>query len=99
MTYKLAFKARALKSFKKLNPTVRDQFKAKLAERLEDPHVPAARLKGKLIGRYKIKLRSSGYQLVYEVEDEKVTVIVLLLVNVSETKCMARQKKKSNAQS
>ncbi|MET2951308.1 type II toxin-antitoxin system RelE/ParE family toxin [Vibrio owensii] len=77
MSYKLAFKARALKAFKKLNPTVREQFKAKLKERLEDPHVPASRLKGKLMGRYKIKLRSSGYRLVYEVEDEKITVVVL----------------------
>lgn len=77
MTYKLAFKARALKAFKKLNPTVREQFKAKLKELLANPHVPAARLKGKLVGRYKVKLRSSGYRLVYEVEDENVTVLVL----------------------
>ncbi len=59
MTYELAFDRRALKEWQKLGHTIREQFKKKLAERLENPRVPAARLHGHA-DRYKIKLRASG---------------------------------------
>ncbi len=62
MTYELAFDRRALKEWQKLGHTIREQFKKKLAERLENPRVPAARLHGHA-DRYKIKLRASGYRL------------------------------------
>ena len=39
--YSLAFKPSALKEWKKLAPAIRDQFKKKLAKRLEEPHVLA----------------------------------------------------------
>ncbi len=48
----------------------------KLAERLENPHVPASRLSGRQ-NRYKIKLRSSGYRLVYEVIDNEIVLLVI----------------------
>lgn len=51
----------------------REPFKKKLAERLETPRVPADALHG-LEGHYKIKLRASGYRLVYRVEDTAVIV-------------------------
>ncbi len=70
MTYELAFDRRALKEWQKLGHTIREQFKKKLAERLENPRVPAAKLHGHA-DRYKIKLRASGYRLVYQVIDEK----------------------------
>lgn len=76
MTYELVFKASALKEWKKLGHTVRAQFKKKLAERLENPHVPAATLTG-AANIYKIKLRQAGYRLVYAVEDETITVTVI----------------------
>ena len=76
MTYNLEYLDVALKEWSKLSPALREQFKKKLAERLENPHVPAARLSGKL-HRYKIKLRSAGYRLVYQVEDEQVVVLVI----------------------
>ena|SRR3990167_479582 len=76
MTYELAFKASALKEWQKLGHTVRDQFKKKLAERLEQPHVPAAALSG-ATNLYKIKLRQAGYRLVYAVEDKTITVTVI----------------------
>lgn len=76
MTYSLAFKKSAQKEWSKLGSTVREQFKKKLIERLENPHVPAARLSG-ADNIYKIKLRQSGYRLVYQVEDNIITVIVL----------------------
>ena len=75
MTYKLEFKKSALKEWKKLGATLQQQFKKKLAERLENPHVPASRLSGG-DNLYKIKLRQSGYRLVYKVEDDVVVVTV-----------------------
>lgn len=76
MTYELAFKTSALKEWKKLGHTIRAQFKKKLAERLENPHVPSAALSG-AENIYKIKLRQAGYRLVYSVEDKTVTVTVI----------------------
>jgi mRNA interferase RelE/StbE len=44
MSYSLAFVESALKEWRKLAPWIREQFKHKLAERLEHPRVPAERL-------------------------------------------------------
>jgi mRNA interferase RelE/StbE len=68
MSYELAFLDEALKEWCKLNATVRDQFKKKLKERLEDIKIASAKLSGGK-DRYKIKLRSAGYRLVYQVRD------------------------------
>ncbi|WP_028295060.1 type II toxin-antitoxin system RelE family toxin [Oceanobacter kriegii] len=76
MTYKLEFKKSALKEWQKLGATLQQQFKKKLAERLQNPHVPASKLSG-ADNLYKIKLRQSGYRLVYKVEDNIVVVTVL----------------------
>lgn len=75
-SYRLAFLPSALKEWKKLGANVREQFRKKLAERLEDPHVPSAKLGG-MPGCYKIKLRAAGFRLVYRVEDDKLLVIVV----------------------
>lgn len=76
MTYELGFLESALKEWRKLDSQTRVQFKKKLTERLETPHVPAARLSGGK-DRYKIKLRGAGYRLVYEVQDAELIVIVV----------------------
>jgi len=76
MTYKLDFYEEALKEWKKLDATVREQFKTKLAERLESPRLASAKLHGSK-DRYKIKLRQVGYRLVYEVNDSTVVVLVV----------------------
>lgn len=76
MSYSLEFKPSALKEWQKLGATVQAQFKRKLAERLEQPHVPSAQLSGAQF-LYKIKLRSAGYRLVYQVNDNVLTVVVL----------------------
>ena len=55
---------------------MRQQFKQKLAERLEQPRPPAAALHG-APDLYKIKLRTAGYRLVYQVDDQVVTVTVI----------------------
>ena len=76
MTYSLAFVESALKEWRKLASPIREQFKKKLAERLEHPRVPAARLHN-LPDCYKIKLRSAGYRLVSQVDDKIVLVTVI----------------------
>lgn len=78
MTYKLKFLPAALKEWDKLAPPLRNQFKKKLTERLENPHVPSAKLKG-YDNVYKIKLRKAGYRLAYEVIDREVFVYVLAI--------------------
>lgn len=60
----------------KLGSTLQQQFKKKLIERLENPHVPASKLSGG-DNIYKIQLRQSGYRLVYKVEDDVIIVTVL----------------------
>ena len=76
MSYDLAFLDAALKEWRKLDNTTREQFKSKLADRLENPKVPSARLHGTK-ERYKIKLRNAGYRLVYEVRDQQLIVLVV----------------------
>jgi mRNA interferase RelE/StbE len=76
MTYKLKFKLDAEKEWRKLDSTIRDQFKKHLIKRLENPHVPSARLNG-MDNCYKIKLRSAGFRLVYQVRDNEVVVSVV----------------------
>jgi mRNA interferase RelE/StbE len=48
-----------------------------LKNRLRNPHVPGALLKGDLKNCYKIKLRKHGYRLVYQVHDKVLVVLVL----------------------
>ena len=76
MNYRLKFLPSALKEWGKLGETVREQFKKKLAERLVDPIVQADRLRG-FENHYKIKLRSAGYRLVYEVDETEIVVFVI----------------------
>lgn len=76
MNYKLKFIPSALKEFKKLDNSVKNVFKNKLQERLENPHVPSAKLRG-FKNVYKIKIKSPGYRLVYEVFDKEIYVLVL----------------------
>ena len=76
MTYSLEFDARALKEWHKLGDAVRQQLKKKLAAILLNPRIEANRLHA-LPDCYKIKLRSSGYRLVYQVLDDEVVVFVV----------------------
>jgi mRNA interferase RelE/StbE len=76
MSYKLKFLPSALKEWRKLAPEIKQQFKAHLSRRLINPHIDSARIKG-YKSHYKIKLRSAGYRLVYEVEEKEITVYVI----------------------
>ena len=74
--YRLKFLPTALKELKKLDATIQVQLKKKLKERLQTPHVEASLLYG-FENHYKIKLRSSGYRLVYEVIEKEIVVLVI----------------------
>lgn len=76
MIYKLKFLPVALKEWEKLGDPIRSQFKKKLAERLENPKVQADKLRS-YDSVYKIKLRSVGCRLVYEVLDGELIVYVI----------------------
>jgi mRNA interferase RelE/StbE len=76
MIYKLRFHELALVEWHKLDGSVRVTLKKKLAERLENPRVPAAALSG-MPDCYKIKLKSVGYRLVYRVEEDVLYVTVI----------------------
>lgn len=78
MTYELAFLDEALKVWRKLDNATREQFQSKLAERLQNPKIPSARLPGAK-ERYKIKLRNAGYRLVYQVKDQDLLVLVVVV--------------------
>ncbi len=76
MSYNLEFLEQAFDEWQKLNPSIKQQFKKKLTKLLVNPRIP----KNKLFGhpnRYKIKLRSIGYRLVYEVIDDEIIVLVI----------------------
>jgi mRNA interferase RelE/StbE len=78
MNYKLKFLSTALKEWKKLDDTIQAKFKKKLKERLSSPHIKSSRLSG-FKNHYKIKLRATGYRLVYEVIDEKIYILVIAI--------------------
>lgn len=76
MIYELEFLPDALREWRKLDNAVRKQLQSKLRERLNAPRLDAASLRG-MRDHYKIKLRSSGYRLVYRVDDKRIVVVVV----------------------
>jgi mRNA interferase RelE/StbE len=94
MIYNLEFLTDALKEWKNLDGTIKKQLKKKLAERLKNPHVPADKLSGS-VNRYKIKLRSVGYRLVYEVLDAEIVVIVVAVGKREKNKVYKKAAKRS----
>lgn len=76
MSYELDFLEKALEEWNNLNPSIKQPLKKKLMKVLENPRVPKNKLSGHP-NRYKIKLRSVGYRLVYEVIDDEIIVLVI----------------------
>ncbi|VAW59100.1 mRNA interferase RelE [hydrothermal vent metagenome] len=76
MSYRIKFLPSAFKEWKKLAPPIQKQFKKKLEERSSNPRNKASQLRG-FKNVYKIKLRSVGYQLVYEVNDNEIVIYVI----------------------
>lgn len=78
MTYKLEFLKSAKKEWDKLDFNNKNQFIKKLGERLVTPNIQKDRLSG-IPNCYKIKLRTSGYRLVYKIIEDKILVQVIAI--------------------
>ena len=78
MSYELEFLPSALKEWQKLDNSIKVQFKKKLSERLKNPKVTKDKLRG-YEDVYKIKLRDVGYRLAYQVKDDEIVVLVLVV--------------------
>lgn len=76
MSYVVKFREDALKEWHKLDKTLQQQFAKKLKKCCENPHIPSAKLRG-IKGCYKVKLRSSGFRLVYQVIDNDLIIAVV----------------------
>ncbi len=77
MIYELHFHPLALNEWKKLSRELQAQFKKILERRLENPYVISAKLSGKLKDCYKIKLHQAGYRLVYQINNNKMILLVV----------------------
>lgn len=82
MSYTVKFREDALKEWQKLDKAIQQQFAKKLKKCCENPHITSAKLRG-IKDCYKIKLRTSGFRLVYQVIDD-TTVIVVVAVGKRE---------------
>lgn len=74
--HRIRFVQSAKKEWDKLGAVIQKQFAKKLQERLSHPKVEGSKLSN-MPNCYKIKLRASGYRLVYEVLDDEVVVMVI----------------------
>lgn len=77
INYEFHFHPLALKKWKKLTKEIQVQFKKIIRRRFDNPHVLAAKLRVNLKNCCKIKLRQSGYRLVYQAEDHKLIITVI----------------------
>ena len=76
MTYNLKFHPDALEEWQELPNPDKEYFKKKLAQRLENPHVPKSRLSGGH-NLYKIKRKRPPLRLTYHVDDNALVVTTL----------------------
>ncbi|KMJ46713.1 RelE-like toxin protein [Xenorhabdus khoisanae] len=76
MIYKIKFREDALKEWNKLDQTIQKQFAKKLKKCCENPRIPPSELRG-MPDCYKIKLRASGFRLVYQVINGQLIIAVI----------------------
>ncbi|WXT99897.1 MAG: mRNA interferase toxin RelE [Catillopecten margaritatus gill symbiont] len=78
MIFKLVFTKASNKEWRKLGYGIRQQLDKKLQQRLQNPRVPKDKLR-EYKNLYKIKLKKSGYRLIYEVKDQEIIILVLTI--------------------
>lgn len=76
MSYTVKFREEAFKEWQKLDKSLQQQFAKKLKKCCDNPHILSARLRG-IKDCYKIKLRASGFRLVYQVIDDQLVIAVV----------------------
>ena len=74
--YEVVFRPKAAKAFQKLDAALQKQLARKLTERRLNPKVAADAVR-EIRGGYKIKLRASGFRLIYLVRDAQLVILVL----------------------
>ena len=94
MIYKLKFLPTALKEWKKLDNAIQLQLKKKIKNILTKPHILSNQLRG-FKNHYKIKLRASGYRLVYEVIDKEICILVIAIGKRNKNKVYKQIEKRS----
>ena len=75
--YSLEFHPAALKEWRRLDASVREALKRKLARRIQNPVVESARLHGQLHDCFKLKNDTTGHRLIYHVVESRLVVLVL----------------------
>ncbi len=75
-SYRLQFLPAAKAEWDKLDGSIRQQFAKVLLRRLSGPRVPASALTA-MPDCYKVKLRSAGFRLVYQVIDDKLLLLTI----------------------
>lgn len=93
MAHRIDIHPKAAKEFKKVGRQIVDQALDKLQERLDNPRVQADALHN-MKDCYKIKLRSVGYRLVYQVQDDRVVILILALGKRDKSKVCEDAKKR-----
>lgn len=78
MTYTVKFRDDALKEWLKLDKSIQQQFTEKLRKCNESPHIPSAKLRG-LKDCCKIRLRASGFHLVYQIIDDMLIIATIVV--------------------
>jgi mRNA interferase RelE/StbE len=76
VSWNLEFHNKALREWRRLDPSIRVLFLARLEHRLFEPVVEKDRLRGELSNCFKLRLLASGYRLVYEVIESEHLIFV-----------------------
>ncbi len=96
MNYDLEFHPKALEEWKRLDNNIKKRFKKKLVERLYEPKISEAKIKG-LEDIYEIDV-GGEYQLIYKVNEDKKSLLVLKITkqdNIKIYKSMEEKKESS----
>ena len=75
--YELDFLPEAIKERKKLDKSIRLEFKKQLLEIQQSPDVVGFRLKGDLRDCHRIKAPRSGYRLIYRIKANALVIVVI----------------------
>jgi mRNA interferase RelE/StbE len=76
MIYSIEILPSAQREWKKLDPEIKRQAVRKLESLVAEPRVPSAKLAG-MPDCYKIKLRSKGFRIVYQLIDRRLVILAI----------------------
>jgi mRNA interferase RelE/StbE len=74
--YRIELRPAAVRALRKLDPTIRHRVQGAIALLGQDPRPPGAR---KLQGRDGLRVRVGDYRIIYTIQDDVLTVVILTL--------------------